>query len=81
MSKYLLIISLFLVITSCQRTTNSILVSNITELEKCKEECTNNESCVSYEWKESENKCQLSTTCKKDDLKETEDWTTYVKNT
>jgi poly(beta-D-mannuronate) lyase len=33
MSKYLLIISLFLVITSCQRTTNSILVSNITELE------------------------------------------------
>ncbi|MDB9921957.1 alginate lyase [Polaribacter sp.] len=33
MRKYLLIISLFLVITSCQRTTNSILVSNITELE------------------------------------------------
>ena len=33
MRKYLLIISLFLVITSCQRTTNSILVTNITELE------------------------------------------------
>ena len=33
MSKYLLIISLFLVLFSCQRTTNSILVNNITELE------------------------------------------------
>ena len=33
MSKYLLISSLFLVIFSCQRTTNSILVSNIAELE------------------------------------------------